>query len=684
MASKGKTWNLLFYLLFLVIVLGLAYLPNMARSPFFRDDWYYMIDGATAGPKIFHAMFSIDRPARGFLFEWLFSAFGATPIPYTVTSVLLRILSGVGAFWLFYRLWPIKQRAAFWAALLFGLFPGYLRMSFSVESLPHLTSATLMVISFALTIEAIKSHSVSRKIVFWIGSILTGWGYLALVDYAFGMEIFRVLCVFIYITHGSTSQTRLKNLESTLRAWLPAAIIPFGFLFWRFMIFNNARAETNVGLQISRIFDSPLRTIVLWATSAVQSVLNVSLSAWFVPFYKTYFSLQLTNIVLGFMLAFSAAGILIFFEIISRKRKSSPTQIQPGLVGTDHIWVRQAIWIGLVGVIVGILPIIMANRSVTFEAYSHYALPASLAAAMFLTGLAFSISSKNIRSGLLVTLSCLAILTHYANTTKTREEIETIRDFWWQVAWRAPDLKTGTTLLVQYPSVFYGEDKSTVWGPANFVYSSKTINQVPIKYAISALAYQDATMRDILTGGRQGWATYRTNSKLMNFNNVLIISQPWKGSCVHALDGRWPRLSTREQPEIMLVSSKSKIENIDIGSNQAVPPELIFGSEPPHDWCFYYQKAESALQAEDWEEVERLGAEIERLDLHPNDRVEWLPFIQAYAYLDDVETLETWDRKIAGDEFLRTQACTTLQKMPDLGYKLSSEMRTLIHNLYCD
>jgi hypothetical protein len=134
----------------------------------------------------------------------------------------------------------------------------------------------------------------------------------------------------------------------------------------------------------------------------------------------------------------------------------------------------------------------------------------------------------------------------------------------------------------------------------------------------------------------------------------------------------------------MLVSSKSKIENIDIDSNQAVPPELIFGSEPPHDWCFYYQKAESALQAEDWEEVERLGAEIERLDLHPNDRVEWLPFIQAYAYLDDVETLETWDRKIAGDEFLRTQACTTLQKMPDLGYKLSSEMRTLIHNLYCD
>jgi hypothetical protein len=684
MASKRKTWNLLFYTLFLVIILGLAYLPNITRFPFYRDDWYYMIDGATAGPKIFHAMFSIDRPARGFLFEWIFSAFGASPIPYTVTSVLLRILSGVGAFWLFYRLWPSKHRAAFWAALLFGLFPGYLMMSFSVESLPHLTSVTFMVISFALTIEAIRVHSPPARIVLWTGSVLTGWLYISLIDYAFGMEIFRVMCVFIYMTPGLSNQSRLKKLESALRAWLPAAVIPVGFLFWRFFIFNNTRAETDVGRQFGRIFDTPLHTFLEWATNAFQSVLNVSLSAWFVPLYKTYFGLPLTNIMLGFILVSIATGILVFFEAYSRKYETEhlPDKNQQRKHKSD--WIRQAIWIGLVGVLVGILPVILANRSVTFEAYSHYALPASLAATMLITGLVFSLNSKAVRSGLLITLVGLAILTHYANTTKTRDEIETIRDFWWQVAWRAPDLKTGTTLLVQYPSVFYGEDASTVWGPANFVYSSKTINQVPIKYAISALAYQDSTMRDILTGGWQGWATYRTNSKLMNIQNVLILSQPWKGSCVHALDGRWPRLSTREQPEIILVSSKSKIENIDISSNQAVPPELIFGPEPPHDWCFYYQKAEAAVQADDWEEVVRIADEFERLDLHPNDRIEWMPFIQAYAYLNEIEILESWHRRIAGDDFLRSQACTTLQNMPDHGYKLSSDMRILIHNLYCD
>ena len=682
MLSKGKNLNLLFYVFILVIVLGLAYLPNVTRFPFYRDDWYYMIDGATAGPKIFHAMFSIDRPARGFLFEWLFSAFGVSPLPYTVTSVVFRIISGLGAFWLFKLLWPHKHRAAFWAALLFGLFPGYLRMRFSVESLPHLVSVSLMVISFALTIEAIRSHSVLRRILLWTGSILTGWGYIALVDYAFGMEIFRLVCVFIYMTRNSMKRSFLEEWKSTFQAWLPATIIPIGYLFWRLVLFSNTRRETDLGGNFSRLITDPLHTSLVWTANSIQSVLNISLSAWLAPLYKTYFSIRLTDVMLGFILAFSAACILVFFEIVSRKREA--VRSRSGENEKDQGWTRQAILLGFFGIVAGISPIIVANRSVTFEAYSHYALPASLAAAMFLIGLAFSIHSKGMRSVFLITLVCLAILTHYANSTKARVEIEKIRDFWWQVAWRAPDLKTGTTLLVQYPSVFYGEDASTVWGPANFVYSSKTINQVPIKYAISALGYQDSTMQDILTGSWQGWDTYRTNSKSMNFKNVLIISQPWKGSCVHALDGRWPRLSTREQPEIMLVSSKSKIENIDLNSNQAVPPELIFGSEPPHDWCFYYQKAEFALQAEDWDEVASLGEEIERLDLHPNDRVEWLPFIQAHAYLDNVEKLETWDRKIAGDEFLRSQACTTLQKMPDIGYKLSSEMRILIHNLYCD
>ncbi len=55
---------------------GLTYLPNIGQVTYFRDDWYYMMDGASAGARVFHEMFSIDRPARGYLFEVLFNLFG--------------------------------------------------------------------------------------------------------------------------------------------------------------------------------------------------------------------------------------------------------------------------------------------------------------------------------------------------------------------------------------------------------------------------------------------------------------------------------------------------------------------------------------------------------------------------------------------------------------------------------
>ena len=33
-----------------------------------------------------------------------------------------------------------------------------------------------------------------------MGSILSGWAYIALVDFSFGMEFFRWLCVFLLVT----------------------------------------------------------------------------------------------------------------------------------------------------------------------------------------------------------------------------------------------------------------------------------------------------------------------------------------------------------------------------------------------------------------------------------------------------------------------------------------------------
>ncbi|HEX2055677.1 MAG TPA: hypothetical protein VHF07_04235, partial [Nitrospiraceae bacterium] len=56
----------------------------------------------------------------------------------------------------------------------------------------------------------------------------------------------------------------------------------------------------------------------------------------------------------------------------------------------------------------------------------------------------------------------------------------------------------------------------------------------------------------------------------------------------------------------------------------------VFGREPHHTWCYYFQKADLARQLNDWSEVTRMADETRVLGLLPADPTEWLPFLEGY------------------------------------------------------
>ena len=68
-------------------------------------------------------------------------------------------------------------------------------------------------------------------------------------------------------------------------------------------------------------------------------------------------------------------------------------------------------------------------------------------------------------------------------------------------------------------------------------------------------------------------------------------------------------------------------------STESSVPESIFGPEPAHTWCYYFEKADYARQTGDWEGVARIGDEATAAFFQPNDLSEYLPFIEAYARL---------------------------------------------------
>lgn len=70
------------------------------------------------------------------------------------------------------------------------------------------------------------------------------------------------------------------------------------------------------------------------------------------------------------------------------------------------------------------------------------------------------------------------------------------------------------------------------------------------------------------------------------------------------------------------------------------PPPGIFGREPKHGWCYYFEKADLAAQSADWEQVLGLWKEAQGKGLGPGHGVEYFPFIRAYA------SLGQWDQAV--------------------------------------
>ena len=666
-------------LVLILVLAGVTYLPSLSQAGIYRDDWYYTMDRLIGGPGTFQQMFSIDRPARGPLFEAYFQLFGVNPLPYHIASFTWRVLGGFSALWLFRLLWPQKRTPVFLMALLFTLYPGYLRWLEGIENQPRILSSFLEVLSIALTLQALSSTRKLPKVIAWIGSILTGWAYIALVDFAIGMEIFRLLCVFLVVHQASPQHILIKKFLLTLRSWAVAIVIPGGFLFWRLFIFHNERPATDVGLQLGSILSSPVTTGLWWLVRLFQSMLNVTVLAWVAPLFQNLFGLRLFNIIFGVLLA----GLSVMILVIAVIKMDGSNDEQMGVrLNRPVTWQVEAILLGLAGAIFGIIPVILANRYVAFGNYSHYALPASLASAVLVVGAIYSVNSRRIKLGLMSLLVLLAVLTHYMVGVQILNEEKIVNNFWQQVVWRMPGIKAGTTLAVNYPGIYYAEDVDTVAGPANYLYYPGQTSQIPAVYQLVALPQMDYTTKDVLAGVEKSYG-YRTHVGTINYARLLVLSQPTESSCVHIMDARWPRYTDQDPDQILLIGTFSHIENVITEGRAPKPAEFIFGQEPAHNWCYYYQQAELALQKKDWDQIIRLGDEVDTQSLHPIDRVEWTPFLQAYAIKGNEQAFKTTALKVDSSPFVRIQACKTLVKMKTLGHVFTANIQNLMDEKLC-
>ena len=724
--------------LILLVVSALTYLPFIGRFTYANDDWYLMYGAHVQGADYFVPAYERDRPMRAYVLGPAYDLFGDDPLPYHVSAYVFRFLSAVSLFWLLNQVWPSRPslRAPkgrsnppdgaellpegrndksnlpisqfpttnfpitnLLITLLFLIYPGFLSQPNPIDYQSQIVSLFAAMTSLALTVAALKTPKVTLKVTYIILSFLLAWIYLGLIEYYLGLEVLRLLIIFIIIRRDNyqlpitnyqprNTQSLISNsqlLIRTLRAWLPFLLGPLTFLIWRLFFFTSERSATDAGLQFGVLFASPLQTGLWWLARFVQDTINVVFLAWCVPLYHLAFNLRLSETWTGFALTFAvAAGVVFILVHVQESESSTFGGDQPSpeveLQESKIDWRAEMLWVGLVSAMAGLIPVIIVNRHVEFFSLSRYTLASSAGAAMAIVAMLNYLSSARLRWGLVGLLTGLAVLTHFANAVNLAREADAVKNFWWQVSWRVPQMRAGATLAAQFPASI--QEDYFLWGAANLIYHPEPQSAQPIEAPIGAVLLTPENMTRILTGKGVDEPDRRNTHVTMDYGNMLILAQTGPGACVRVLDGSQPELSVSDDPRIMLVASRSRIENVITEGQSPVPLEAAFGPEPEHGWCWYYQQASLARQMGDWERVAALGDEALKRGFYPSDSVEWFPFMQAYAALGRDKDLKKLSAILGADPFLESQACTILTKMAEAG-RLAPEIENQSMEWYC-
>ncbi|MCB0119332.1 MAG: hypothetical protein KDD72_09905, partial [Anaerolineales bacterium] len=563
---------------------------------------------------------------------------------------------------------------AFVSGLFFAIYPGFLSMPNAIDYQSHILGLFLATLSVALTVRAVLTANRAKKILLIVASVLTGWGYLSQMEYFIGIEVFRFAAIMVLMWRAQ-GETFRQKVTKIIAVSLPYLLIAAGFLVWRLFFFSSERKATDVGLQVTQIFTDPLIAL-WWLNYLIQDFFTVTVAAWSLPVYQLAFSMRLKDMAVAIVWAALAvtallAGIRWGGETLSESESNSDT-------GT----MRETLFISLLAMAGGLIPVILVNRHVTLPDYSRYTLIASVGAVMLLALLVESIAKRSTQVTVMGLLVVIAVLTHYGNTVRYVYETEATQNFWWQVAWRAPKIQEGVTLIASYPGSPLSEDYF-IWSPANFIYYPEKQSNDPVVVKLPAAVLDGNTVTQITTNGGVETPLRRGNYLERDFGNVLAMVQSSENSCVRFINGASPELNSYDDGRVVMIAPYSKLDSVQTDAEMSTPPANIFGAEPEHGWCYYYQSADLARQRGDWNAIPQLLDEALSKGYYPNDPLEWIPFMQAYAVQGNVDKIRDMTKLVVLDKYLRLQVCNNMKYLAE-NETLSTEVNDFITKKICE
>jgi hypothetical protein len=641
----------------IALAAALSYGILIPQLGFYRDDWFMLWTGqSNLGLSGIIQLFQTDRPLIGWVYAIVFKFIGTNVLTWQILALLLKILTGLSFFWILRLVWPEKRLETTFAALLFVLYPGFFQQPVAATFSIVLLALNAAFVSIALTIYTLRTSNWFLKATLTLTAMALTLLYAALYEALVGLEAVRWALVWyvianersaVQVSSAKTQRLAYRSGALTGTTWkaskilLPSILVIAGFVGWRLFFFESARRATNIDVLLADYASNPLHSLLQILFGYLKDLFETLVSAWFVPFYQFTAEGRYTDFLSGLGITLVvlalAAGYLIWF------RRCYPDP-EP-----DDPFSKHLLLLGLVAVVIPSAVIVVLGRNVVFSTqWDRYTTQSMLGVALAVTGAILYYLRGSARWAVFFSLLFLAVMTHYHSAAYHARFWNLERNVVWQLAWRAPALTPGTTVIVSLPDGYRLAEEYEVWGPLNMAYYPGQPMQV------SGQVPYDGMALDILDGKKESRTMRNVNVK-RDYGAPLVLSMPSQNSCLHVIDGQHPVWPYYENPRIKEIAAFSRLDLIDLAATPVTPPVSTFGAEPGHGWCFYYQKMGLALQAGDFVEAARLADEAAQKGLKPSDETEWLPVVLAYANLGQIEKASSAADEI--DKSVRRYIC---------------------------
>lgn len=623
LSSRTTPW-------FLAGISILAFGLLMPWLGLYQDDWHHIYYYAQIGVNGLRRFLYFDsRPFAFIVYEPLFRALSVQSLRWHVYLLVVRLFVVLAFLGILNLIWPDFRKANMLVAALFMVYPVFLLQPMSAMFALHWSMYLFYMLSILMMLMALRRPH--WFVPFTFASVFLQMVHLLMLEYFVGLEFFRPVLLFFVIEEKSLGKRFLR----TLKAWGPyllvlAAYIPFRISFGQLFDY-----ERNIPTVFLGLFTKPLETLGYLLQVGFQDIVATLFSPWYSSLQPDQFDFsQSSNIYLLILTLVCTFVCYIYF---------SRVDVHDSETNQQKAWAKPMIGFGMLATICGLLPGWAVGKTLFLSNQlwsGRLAMASMFGASMVWAGAIYlMVRSQAHRYFLFSVLIALAIGLNLRTALSYKASWEKQLLFYWQLYWRAPYIQPHTAFVSDSEFLFY-------------------MGVYPTSFAINTLYPQTLPTNEVgywlyASGEHIGkWSTFRAGAPLkfhkyasmfdgISTDSLALDFRPGESQCLRILrpeDKVNPSLPAMDY-EFLPVSNLDRIrESAPIAWS---PPEAIFGHEPPHDWCYYFEKADLARQYRHWDQIPRLWSEAAAKGLSPDNGDEMAPFVEAYARTDDWK-MATW------------------------------------------